>query len=420
VSPSAGITPTPKFTGTTATSGFNEFGNNTGALDVTQDATADPILDAWVGTDSPPTTTNLSDADAASGTDEINVPVAQVPLALPLSLPLLVTLNSSGMVDITNKVLSELYSGTIPGSSPYGENTWGAFLQATGLTPITSGSPTATQFLDTGSSSAKTGGYTPISVEVRKNGAGATLNFKYYLFLLDSSAYLNAGPWAEPEVLNDANAYGTHEWPTKADILPATTGNTTDTAEALAVWNTPATVGYTTAGDAATQGFKDTPVTGGDSQQVIYGLLQNNGVSIHPTYANPELAGGGGNLYTGEVNINNGTPTDPESWTVPSNLLTGSWNGTEASDPDIASASSTAYPLASVLYALSWEKFTVSKLEAVYPSGEAAATGTAVSKLLTFATTASTGQKDINTTDYYAELPSNILPYAVSAAEDVG
>jgi hypothetical protein len=276
VSPSAGITPTPKFTGTTATSGFNEFGNNTGALDVTQDATADPTLDSWVGTDSPPTGpsttsgTNLADAYAASGgAYEITVPVAQVPLALPLSLPLLVTLNSSQTISITNKILSELYSGTIPASSPYAANTWGAFLQAIGLKKITSGSPTVGQFLDTGSSSAKTGGYTPISVEVRKNGAGATLNFKYYLFLLDSSAYLNAGPWASP-ILNDANAYGTNEWPTTANILPATTGNSTDAAEALAVWNTPATIGYTTAGDAATQGFKNTPVTGGDSGRVSF------------------------------------------------------------------------------------------------------------------------------------------------------
>jgi hypothetical protein len=440
------ITPEPVFTATSSGAGFSEFGNTTGKLDLTQDPTADALspaqLDAWVATDSPPTGpvatagTQLHEANLASGTDEIVVPTAQTPLDVLLSTPSALTLYSKQKIKLTALLLSELYAGTLPSQTslsvghPYPEGSWGALLVGLGLTPETSNStPPSGDFYENGSSSSSTGGWTPISVEVRKNGAGATLNLKDLLFNLDSSAYLNAGPWASP-ILQDENAYGTDEWPSTAPILPASTGNTTDAAEVLAVDGTPGTIGYGTAGDAAANttpftnqpsASTDAPKAGGTSSashQILYAQLQDNGDNATPVYADPEGASNSGNLYTGaDININGDDSSWVGSWTVPSNLVTGSWAPTEASDPDVYdhSGGTTAYyPLESILYELSWSNF--SDLGSDYSNDTEV--GFTAQQLVEFATS-STGQSDINSSDYYDELPSAVLTDAQDAAADV-
>jgi hypothetical protein len=425
--PDSGISPAPVFTTTTSGDGFAEFGNTSGKLDLTQDPTADklttPELDAYVATDSAPNSTELGDATSASGSssaNEVTVPVAQTPLDVLLSLPAStsISLNSSQQIDLTNQLVSELYAGESPAAGGYSENTWGAFLTDAGLSKITSGSPSVGQFLDNG------GGTTKISIEVRKNGAGTTLNLKKYLFTLDSSAYLNSGPWASP-ILDDANAYGTDEWPNGPGIFAdASPGNSTDAAEALAVWDTAATVGYATAGDAASQGFTDVPTTGGNSQQVLYAEIQDNGVSATPVYANPEnnaTSPVSANVFTGDVNINGADPSEPGSWSEPGGpAWTGSWSATQASDPNVYGKASDVgyYPIVAVAFDLSWHSFTATNLaaEANYTSDAAGTT----KQFLEFATGA-TGQGDIQKSgsSYYSELPTNIQTDAADAAAKV-
>jgi hypothetical protein len=443
-------TPDPIFTATTANAGFTEFGNGTGSFDFTQDPTADALspaeLDTYVATDSPATgplsttgsqlyeANQASKAGGATGTDEIVVPIAQVPLDVLLSLPAGITLNSSQTLSLTNELVDQIYAGTVPAwtSTPtYSKDTWGALLSWLGLTKITSGSPTVGQFLDSG------GGSTTIDVEVRKNGAGATLNVKNYVSSVDA-----LGKWSNwGSTTIDDNAYGTSEWPSGATIN-ASPGNSTDATEVLAVDGTPGNVGYGTAGDAAynTTPFTDEPTSSTDaptvggtksaSHQILYALVQDNGVagdndlstdknSGTPEYANPEGSGSSGNLYTGaDININGGDSSWVGSWTVPSNFKTGTWYPTEGSDPDVydhSGASTTYYGLESVLWALSWNNFADLPSSVNYTADAAATTASFIQWEVS-----STGQSDINSSYYYNELPSAILTDAQTAASDVG
>jgi hypothetical protein len=386
--------------------------------------------------------TGLYEARQASGTDEIAVPVAQVPLDVLLSLPAAITLNSSQKISLTNALVSDLYADTVPAGGSYHDNTWGSLLTDAGLAPISSGSPTTGQFLDTGNLSAKTGGWTPISVEVRQNGADTTQALKNYLFEIDSSAYLDTDVWVSP-IFEDNNAYGLNEWPRELSgetnyLADPSPGNRTDAEEVLATDGTPGAVGYATAGDAAYNSgggtsytdFAVTPTSSTDppkagdsdsaSHQILYAQLQDNGVSATPVYANPEGSGGNGNLYTGShLNVNGDEPSYVGSWTVPYTLKTGSWAPTEASDPDVYhhSGEHTYYGLELVLWNLSWYEFAALPLQtkANYTT-QAGATAAAFIQF----ETSSAGQSDINSSGYYyAELPSAILADAQGAAAEV-
>src|ERR1700721_1198210 len=241
------------FNSTSSTAGLEAFGYIGGVLLDDAACGASPgELDGFVGVDSPPNSTELKSAETAGGSETtgVEVPVAQVPLALLASAPTKIELNGTDSLAISNELAAEIYAGTVPLDGTYPANTWGAVLlrvwslvaKAT-LTVITSGSPTTGEFLDTGTAAEKTGGYTPISVEVRANGAGATLVLKQYFV----EGIALAG-WAGIPVDEKTEEEG--EWPpeaTKAGLLDL---NTTDSKEAEATANTPGDVGYSTLGAA--------------------------------------------------------------------------------------------------------------------------------------------------------------------------
>jgi hypothetical protein len=416
------------YTPTSSGSGFTEFGNS-GTLTPSKDPTAnaDSSLDAFIATDSPPESSQLTEAEKASGTDEIAVPVAQTPLDVLLSLPAKVTLNSSTNIDLTSTLVGEIYAGTVPApkSKDYSAQTWGALLEDIGLSKITTGSPTTSQFLDSGGAS------TAITVEARANGAGTTYTLKQYLEDVDSADW---SPNPPPSIKLDGNVYpiGTAgEWPASGADIANATGNSSDAAEVLAVDENPGTIGYGTAGDAAANKtpFTSTPSTSTDgsssSHQILYAFLQDGTSGGNPVYANPETATAGKpNVYTGTVGVNGGA--GKEDWIVPGSFLTGTWYGTSASDPTIGGG---FYPLILVAWDEGWESYTTSKLSGLYPLG-ASTTATDVSSYLTWvaSTTAGQGQASIdnwgtgtNKDDYYyIELPSTIQTDAQTAAADIG
>src|SRR5580704_11808043 len=205
---------------TTSGGGFKEFGNTTGKLAPAEDKVANGLspgeLEAYVGVDSGPTQAELEDArEAATGSktspneNEIAVPIAQTPLDILLSLPAGVTLSSSQHIDLGDVLAGQLFAGTVPAAGVYSQNTWGAFLTDAGLTAITTGSPASGQFLDTGSAGPPaSGGYSGITVEVRKEGAGTTVNLKQFLPLVDPA------DWGSIPV--DSKTLSTGEWPAGA------------------------------------------------------------------------------------------------------------------------------------------------------------------------------------------------------------
>lgn len=411
------------FDSTTSGGGYKEFGNqgeHAGTLEPGEDSKISPNLDAYVATDSGPTTLELEEArHAATGSktspneNEIAVPVAQTPLDLLLSLPAGVTLNTAQNIDLTDPLAGQLYAGTVPAAGGYALNTWGALLTDAGLTAIVTGSPTVGQFLDSSSAAS-----TAISVEVRKNGAGTTVNLKQYLRLVDSS------DWGS--FPTNSNAYPTStEWPLGAKVLPASTGNSTDQAEAAAVDDTPGTVGYATAGDASVNpgvAFTSKPLSSTDgssaSHQILYALLQDNysGVSgsrTSPIYADPEANGSGtANVYTGSnIKVNGSSAGGVGSWKIPNTggtfTASGTWENTQGSDPDVYDDSGDSiayYPLVAVAFDLSWSNFAAVTAIATGYTSEAQATTQA---FLSFATSTA-GQADILGNAYYAPLPSDV------------
>jgi hypothetical protein len=418
------------FTATTSGGGYKEFGNQLpnpstpepSKLRPKEDNTAYPELDAYVATDSGPSTSELENArEAATGSklspeeNEIAVPVAQTPLDVLLSLPSAVTLNAAQNVDLPGPLTGQLFAGTVPASTDYAANTWGALFEDLGLTKVTSGSPAVGQFLDSGGAS------TTITVEVRKNGAGTTVNLKQYLPLVDPADWSSFAP--------TANAYPTStEWPSSATILPASTGNSTDQVEAAVVDDTPGTVGYATAGDASSNpgvAFTSVPLTSSDgspasaSHQILYALLQDNytgaaGSRTLPVYADPETnTTGTANIYTGSnIKVNGSSAGGVGSWVIPNSGGTfdagGTWSGTRASDPDVYEDSGDAiayYPLVAVAFDLSWSDFSVGNLAGAYANPAAAQETTKA--FLSFATS-DTGQADILGESYYSPLPSDI------------
>jgi hypothetical protein len=445
------------FTASTSGNGFNEFGNSSGTLGLGKgyDKVADLAgqLDAYVAVDSGPTGplttsgTNLYEANKASGTDEITVPVAQTPLDILLSLPANLTLNSGTEVKLSNQLVSNLFAGTVPSqtgvNAGYTENTWGAFLVDAGLNG---------DFTDSDSA-----GDTTIKIEVRKEGAGTTLNLKQYLFYVDSE--LGGGPWESPIKEDETACNGTDEWPTTATTEPCTAGNSTDADEVLAVDANPGTVGYATAGDAASNPdlaghspkvFTSTPVESTDppsvdgtasaEHQILYAEVQDDGTEAASHFADPEVSGSPGkpNIYT-ESNIQvNSSGSGVGNWIVPFTGVStfnpeGTWSGTRASDPDVFDETGDEYyPIVAVAYDLSWANFSATKLveEANYTS-EA---GVTAQEFLKYATTLSEGQTAIGTYGvnigeddyYYAPLPTggtglaNIQKDAHKAAEAVG
>ncbi|HEV7938360.1 MAG TPA: hypothetical protein VGP18_10095 [Solirubrobacteraceae bacterium] len=418
---------TVAYNATSSGEALADFGYTGGALtDDTKCPTSE--LDAYIGVDSAPNSTELGLAETAanSGGSKITgveVPVGQVPLASLESAPTDIEVNESDELGLSNALAAELYAGTVPADGVYSANTWGALLLKTWslvsgkeLTVITSGSPTTGEFLDTGSSSAKTGGYTPITVQVRANGAGATLTLKQYLDDVDST------DWGSTTI--DENTQGTNEWPSGA----TTAGfNTTDSKEAEVTMNTPGDVGYATVGAAILIPNPFTCLKPLDI--IIAGVLhwafipdvQDNEGDTPFEYASPCLSESPeeANVYEGtKIGINGGSGVG--NWEVPEtggkfNPL-GDWTaGTKPSeyshawDPDVyldagSSNTETYYPLVIGLWDLGWSEYDAGNIAGLLT--EPTQTGEDVSDYLEYVTGKAGQEAELSKSEYFAPLPT--------------
>jgi hypothetical protein len=441
------------YTSTNSADGFGEFGYLAPSkLEPELDSTAwaaGKQLDGYTAVDSAPDLAELELAAEAANSGGskitgITVPVAQVPLALLISLPTDIETNTSDGIGLTNTLAEELYSGTVPASTNYAANTWGAVLEqaySTGAeanyTRITTGTPAVGQFLEKGSSSAKTGGYAPITVEVRSDGAGATLALKEYF------NDINATTWPS-SIVNEETGSG--QWPSGATQDGF---NTSDTKEAQVTEETPGEVGYATLASATTTTGIFLKiwlfVTTGGSHDIAWAYLQDNQGDTPVVYANPQLSESPkeANVYTGAnvgINGGGGPNTGAGNWEVPETSGTfnplGDWAAgtkpseyTHAWDPDVyldvSSTNKVAYyPLSIALVDLSWSDFEEGNLDTSYTNPTTA--GKETKAYLEYVTSA-TGQEVAKTeSSYFAPLPSggsgaaNIEKDAQEAAKAVG
>jgi hypothetical protein len=427
--------PFATYTSTSSGHGLSEWGNTTSALDLTQDVNADngstngygrPVLDAYIGSDDPPTSSNLSNAQtAATGSDptpvqEITVPVAQAPVAVLFSLPTGITAGSGSVLKLTNTMLQNIWNRAIPKSGHYAANTWGALLEDAGW-KRTATSPTTQHFTDAGGA---TGGTQAITLQVRSSGSGTSYTFKGFLNLSGDPLYTSAFVVDDPT------------WP--VSVTAASNGGADE------VNNTtinPGSVGYANLADAASAspayGQHVLGTTNGGTHQILYALVQANQGSADPAqYANPEgSTAGTANVYTGNnINVNGANPSEVGSWNVPLNgtLLnaTGTWGGTQASDPDVYDHSVTngvkllRYPIVAATYDIAWTKYEAPHSNIITQFGgtsaDAKAAGQSAKSLLKYIITSSQGQADLaNSGKFYARLPSKIDGFASTAVSKI-
>jgi|HubBroStandDraft_6_1064221.scaffolds.fasta_scaffold39723_1 hypothetical protein len=427
------------YNSTSSGEGLEDFGYIGSVLKDDAKCGASPgELDGFIGVDSPPNLAELELAEEAAGSKAageitgVEVPVAQVPLALLASAPTDVEVNGTDSLAISNETAAEAYAGTIPKDTPYPANTWGALLLLVWslvskgfLTMINSGSPTTGEFLDTGTEAGKSGGFTPISVEVRANGAGATLVFKQYFV-----QGIALGGWSSIPV-NESTGSG--QWPSTASQLGS---NTTDALEAEATANTPGDVGYSTVGAAllAPNAFSFLPLDitiGTVLHWIWWWELENNFKSGETTvqYANPALSETTeeANVYAGsKINVNNLNTKNVGNWMVPEVenakkefvfAPLGDWTAganpteyTHAWDPNVFvhSGSEERYPLVISLWDICWNLYNVGNLPALYKE-KPIEVGETVEEYLKFVTGAGAteGQTLAKTkSEYFGPLPT--------------
>ena len=162
------VTPKIEYAGTSSGSGLEEFGANSGVLNADENPTVAKLqekseacgpkdtegecLDLIAGTDDPPSGAQIGEASAAAGAAtgqaEITVPVAEGPVAVPLSLPAGCTIAGASKLDLPNNTVTQLFEGLrkakeggkskdlggIQAQGGYAANTWGALLTQLGVT----------------------------------------------------------------------------------------------------------------------------------------------------------------------------------------------------------------------------------------------------------------------------------------------
>jgi hypothetical protein len=432
--------PTATYTSSSSGGGLAEFGNTTGTFDPTQDVNADngstngygrPVLDALVGSDDPPTGplttpgTNLANASlAATGSattpiDEITVPVAQAPVAILVSLPTGIVAGAGSQLRLKDNILRMVWDNNVTKTADYAANTWGAWLEHAGWHKV-AGSPGAQQFTDDGSA---TGGKQAITRQVRSSASGTSYTYKGFLHLTGDPNYTPAfvvddDTWPVPTT-NTGNAGG-------GNLVADTTAN-------------PGSTGYANLADAATASpaytnTAQTTSTGG-THQILYALIQDNWVGSSSTaarFADPQSTTPGfPNVYTGNnININGASPNAVGFWNVPFSSgttfdPTGSWGGTQASDPDVFDhGAQQRYPIVAATYDLGWSKYSEAHSNTVTMYGgtatQAAEAGRTANSYLRYEALASQGQADLARAHlYYARLPSTIDTFASTAVSHV-
>jgi hypothetical protein len=384
-------------------------------------------LYGYVGTDDPPTSTQISNSASVAGTTPITVPVAQAPVAVLIGLPTGVTV-SSGPLRLTNLVLTQVAGNLIPRvGSTYAANTWGAFLTAAGAT--FSGGATELAL--------------PVKIEVRNATSGTTFAFKNYLAKVD--ALLGGTLWS---TYNNGDV----TWPggltTAGGNAETTRCRTANSGGGALVGNVAAAgegaIGYANLADAVST-FSNTwravrTATRSDcstvvSHDVAYALVQNNGISVSPNYADP--------INSNRANVNtSGDWTDirgnaPRSY--PTALQSWFDGGITANNPLTGvQGLIQRYGIVAGTYILVWDDYGASNLQTAYANSSYPAASPAYgrgfqdiedtacdhAKWIVGASpyTTTNGQTFIasQSTYYYAALPTNVLAAAKASVASCG
>lgn len=403
---------TVTYSSTSSGKGLAEFGDGpeegskkgaAGTLYPEEDSVAHAAgyLDAFVGSDDPPTSEQMAFGKTASGSNQIVVPVAQAPVAIILSLPSETTEVKKGgtkvtSIDITNEVLGKIYDAEV--------KTWGELATAAGYELVGGGGTKA------------------ITLQAREVGSGTTWTLRDYLFLIHNgykgTGYGYAKEYNESNVTDSQAENKTSGWPVKVEEK----GNEKGSGLAEKTASTPGSIGYANLADAVNSGGFSATLTastkgGSTSHLIAYALVEDNGSAATPRFANPANGKAGNVDVTHKIKAGGsgsvGNWVDPET-------ASGAWGnakvaeGTYASDPNVwvdAGEVAEYYPIVAATYDLAWENYKTTTLEKVGNYGAHSTTiGNTAWNYLKYILSPE-GQK-APLTEYYAEVPSTPLSSA--------
>ncbi len=425
-----------------------------GRVDQTQDPVADaqdpPVLDGFIASTGPTEAQMQAARSAAGPAHEINVPVAQTPVALLFSLPAGIALAGDAKLPLINNqagdrfsTVQAIFDGEVGPSHGYPANTWGALLWRAGFRRGRSGTPTRRRFVDTGSPTAHTGGYQPLQLEVRYGSAPETQAIQTFLDLSGDpnfrSTHSGAG-WlpsgAEAGWPADANdGSGSNSYP--SGPLGTNADGATLVKNTLA---TPGTIGYATMPDAVYtipgDPFDGSPQLttyhGSAAHQYLFAELQSNEEhSRIRHYAEPGqvTTNSSGsleaipNLYTGSATRDQcGYPSAHAyvgEWCEHRSSF-GDWFAGSLSDPDVYGHSNPtrsgtpvdAYPISEITWLTAWSRYdsNLSGSSFYGSTTNATDTGNTVAAYLNWLTKTTGGQAAIQGSKVgFAELPNALI-----------
>jgi ABC-type phosphate transport system substrate-binding protein len=359
------------YTATSSGKGLTEFGIEGAELKKAEAGNGKSELDAFIGTDDPPTETELLKTNNGAKTAEANavvVPVIAAPIAVILHVPKGCEILSEE-VKISNSVLSELWLGKY--------SNWKLFLEAAGLT-----------FNETEEgcvlNSEKVGA--PIKLEVRSDSSGTSFAFKQYLCQINPSA------WGKVSLAEECESG--KEYVTDAVLWPATVFtehltkelNEKSKGEAEAVFQEEGSVGYVNLANAHATGFRPF-LTNKTTFWARIGS-ENNEEPVH-TPVSLEL----GNCPT-TYNFNTGA--------IKLEAEEGKWAKVHLAKP----AQVGAYPICTFTYDVAWESYKTKELEKEYGAAKFAGVGNTTKFYFEWIVKGlGEGQEEANLANFYSPLP---------------
>jgi len=321
--------PTITYNSTGSGAGLESWGANGSAT------TNFGASNAWVSTDEPPNSTQISEIEAHGKTElsfpgtVLTIPVLQGAVAVIVNLPAGcegVSKANAHRIVLDNATLEKIYRGTI--------TKWSEITDSEDKLLAEKGKTCNPE--------------TPITPIARKDGSGTTHIFKKYLDLINKGAFETEKAESKTWTEISEGAENT-TWPAAAHVVkPAATGGG---ALVSKVAETPSSIGYANLADARSNGSFTSPKNGPYTSR-FWVEVQNNGTQTTGTitYAEPSTNGTGeavANANCASTEYTNGeeVPFPPSSVTEPWNEVT--TNTTEKN-----------YPICGLTYALSLHSYS--------------------------------------------------------------
>jgi ABC-type phosphate transport system substrate-binding protein len=438
----SGGAPTIKYTATSSGKGREVFGS-TGVLLPEKDSavktieegsknceaprtasTATPkeaCLDLYIGTDAGPSAAELEKMTTANGGKSkergvVTVPIAQGPVAFMLSLPAGCEIEPGSKVDLNNVTAQQIWlaqkaaagkEGEIEAQGGYPAASWGALLTQLGYK---AGIAKGKEFKE---ASKATCGEEKIKPQIRSSSSGTTFATQNYFNQIDP------GQWAFA-----TTSGGAVKWP---DELPTPLAHyfkedackgVNETGQELAenTSGTPGSIGYADTSDAfhsggMTESATSSTACSSAAHQILWAQVQNTGTAAAPNaseYVNPLLAGNKANCET--TKLIEGDEAYPKKWTE-------TWVTTLASDPNMVSKVSTAYPACAFTFAVANHHYKNKNLYvAKAVSEEMAATAHDYFAYVTGAA----GKSALEAAGFYVGPPTAMASHINAAVKNIG